>query len=368
MNINVTEETKRGDKQLENNKTQKYFAAANSYGGFISYFDKVFPSGDFDAIYVLKGGPGTGKSSFMKKMSSALIVECSEIEEIYCSSDPHSLDGLIARRGERAVAIIDGTAPHERDAVVPGAIDSIINLGDSWDEKWLRAERHKILGLAREKSDAYKAAYYYLSLAGSCHSEIRRYEGMSYLDKKSVSRAKSLAESIAKSREGKIKTRLTSSFGRYGSFGLNTVRECAHTLYSINGSDTHRRMFMNSLKNELIRLGANMTVAPCPLDPTETDAIYLPEDGVGITYAGGSKIVDASDFADKSDPVDGERIKLAKSVHKQALDEAERWFAIASDMHFRLEEIYTRAMDFTGNDAIYEKTYQKIVNILASEG
>ena len=37
----------------------KYFGAANSYNGFISYFDKIFDSKEYDKIYVLKGGPGT---------------------------------------------------------------------------------------------------------------------------------------------------------------------------------------------------------------------------------------------------------------------------------------------------------------------
>ena len=44
-------------------KISTYFAAANSYRGFISYFDKIFPSTEFEKIFVLKGGPGTGKTT-----------------------------------------------------------------------------------------------------------------------------------------------------------------------------------------------------------------------------------------------------------------------------------------------------------------
>ena len=40
----------------------EYFAAANSYEGFISFFDNIFNSEKFDRIYVIKGGPGTGKT------------------------------------------------------------------------------------------------------------------------------------------------------------------------------------------------------------------------------------------------------------------------------------------------------------------
>ena len=48
--------------------TKKFFAAANSFNGFVSYFDCIFDSKDFSKIYVLKGGPGTGKSSLMRSV------------------------------------------------------------------------------------------------------------------------------------------------------------------------------------------------------------------------------------------------------------------------------------------------------------
>ena len=46
--------------------TREFFASANGYTGFRSYFDEIFDSRDYTAIYVLKGGPGTGKSTLLK--------------------------------------------------------------------------------------------------------------------------------------------------------------------------------------------------------------------------------------------------------------------------------------------------------------
>ena len=132
-----------------------YFAAANSYKGFISYFDKVFDSKDYDRIFVLKGGPGTGKSSLMRRVSEYFSQNNFYVEEILCSSDPSSLDGVIGTKNGRKFAIIDGTAPHERDAVIPGAIDEIINLGGNWDERWLIGKRTEILNLTKEKKKTY---------------------------------------------------------------------------------------------------------------------------------------------------------------------------------------------------------------------
>ena len=50
-------------KESNRNYVSKYFAAANTYKGFISYFDTVFDPEKVSRLYVLKGGPGTGKTA-----------------------------------------------------------------------------------------------------------------------------------------------------------------------------------------------------------------------------------------------------------------------------------------------------------------
>ena len=50
---------------------EKYFAASNSGRGFVSYFDSVFSPSRFEKVYIIKGGPGTGKSYFMKSAANA---------------------------------------------------------------------------------------------------------------------------------------------------------------------------------------------------------------------------------------------------------------------------------------------------------
>ena len=54
----------------------------------------------------------------------------------------------------------------------------------------------------------------------------------------------------------------------------------------------------------------------------------------------------------------------AKVIKKDALIEAERWFSLASELHFELEKIYGEAMDFKKNDEILDVKLQEIKNIL----
>ncbi|MBQ7326088.1 MAG: hypothetical protein IJW93_01255 [Clostridia bacterium] len=342
----------------------KYFAAANTYRGFKSYFDRVFSSDDYDRIYVLKGGPGTGKSSFMKKASTFLYERECVIEEIYCSSDPNSLDGVIAKFGNKKIAILDGTAPHERDAVIPGAIDEIINLGHGWDTSWLTARKKEVLDIAEEKTLAYKAAYSYLSLAGNAYDLILN----AYKTNFDETRAKITAELIINNMsisDSKIETRLISSFGKQGSGRLDTLSKIQGEHIKVCGDEISASLFLSVCKNILESKNIGFTHFPCALDQSATDAIYIPEASLVIDRDTEGEI-NADEFISLP-TLETERIKKARQLWQDSLDEAKRWFVIASDLHFRLEKIYGEAMNFKVIDQIFGSTLTEIVNILEKD-
>ena len=103
---------------------------------FISCFDHLIDETKLNRMLILKGGPGVGKSTFMRRIHAALCAEGEESTLYYCSGDPDSLDA-VALPG-RGVLILDGTAPHIVDPIIPGARDSLINLGAYLDEPAMR--------------------------------------------------------------------------------------------------------------------------------------------------------------------------------------------------------------------------------------
>ncbi len=346
------------------NKENFYFAAANGYNGFKSYFDTVFRSEDYERIYVLKGGPGTGKSSFMKSVLTELKKSGCECESIYCSSDPSSLDGIICENEDKKIAILDGTAPHERDAVIPGAIDEIINLGDSWDEKWLIAEREKILLLNQEKKKAYKTAYSYLKIAGTTQKEKDSLYFAVRNNKKLILDQKFLAETACESKHSKVSTRLISSFGKLGKYRFNTIDENADKLYSIIGEEHFSYVLMNEILNATKNSGEKIIHCPSPFDEKKTEAIYLPESGIAYIVGGNGEKIMAEEYFLKNDDKETEYIRKISEISNAALNEAERWFMIASDFHFRLEDIYSRAMNFESNDEILKNKLSQLKECL----
>ena len=46
-----------------------YFAASNSIKGFFSYYDEIFRAARVSRVFAVKGGPGTGKSRFLRDVA-----------------------------------------------------------------------------------------------------------------------------------------------------------------------------------------------------------------------------------------------------------------------------------------------------------
>ncbi len=61
--------------------------------------------------YLLKGRPGSGKSTMLKKLAAAAAERGFDAEIYHCGFDPNSLDMVAVR--ELGFAIFDSTAPHE---------------------------------------------------------------------------------------------------------------------------------------------------------------------------------------------------------------------------------------------------------------
>ena len=85
-----------------------YFAGGNTAQGFYSLF-RYIPGSETKRLLIIKGGPGTGKSTLLKRLQAKALAAGLKTELFYCSSDPASLDGLSVPA--LGFAAVDGTAP-----------------------------------------------------------------------------------------------------------------------------------------------------------------------------------------------------------------------------------------------------------------
>ena len=134
----------------------QYFLGGNTVRGFVSCYSG-FCRGPEDFLWVIKGGPGCGKSSFMKTIGRAAEEKGLDVEYVLCSGDPESVDGVYFPALHTGYA--DGTAPHVLEAVTPGAAGLYLDLSRFYDRLALQPERRTIEQLQRRYQSLYREAY-----------------------------------------------------------------------------------------------------------------------------------------------------------------------------------------------------------------
>lgn len=145
------------------NTARTLFPGAMGPDGFISCFDHLIPEDALRRRLILKGGPGVGKSTFMRRIHAALC-EHGEASTLYfCSGDPDSLDAVAIPHA--GLLILDGTAPHIVDPVIPGARDSIINLGVCLNEAAMHPRLPHIRACMADHAAASRRARAFLRAA-----------------------------------------------------------------------------------------------------------------------------------------------------------------------------------------------------------
>lgn len=99
------------NKQSQNLGTYKYerFFGASTPDGSVNYIDNI--TKDLSSRYFIKGRPGTGKSTFLKKLLKAIEKNGYASEVYRCSLDTKSLDMVLCP--ELSFCVFDSTAPHE---------------------------------------------------------------------------------------------------------------------------------------------------------------------------------------------------------------------------------------------------------------
>jgi len=113
-------------------------------------------------LYLLKGGSGLGKGTFMKKFANEF--KDSTIDYYYCSGDVSSLDGIIIKNHQ--IGLIDATPPHILDPAYPGlGIDEIIDLSHFIIPEKIQTRREQIDAINSERLGYYKQANGYLTQA-----------------------------------------------------------------------------------------------------------------------------------------------------------------------------------------------------------
>ena len=334
-------------------KENAYFIGANTGRGFAYADPQLFDEGRYNMLYIIKGGPGTGKSSMMKKIREHFESLGAAATSYYCSSDPTSLDAVIIEKDGLSVGIADGTRPHSLDASLPGAVSQIINLGVHWNTSALKDKYDLIAAFSANKSLAFDSAKAYLSAAAKINAELKKYSYKGFDDAKATKFIRRLLSNLPKQKEkAKKRTVITTAISMKGAFRLPTF-DSAKTVMGIMDHDHLAPVFLEKLSEEISGYGHSQYVSYSPLgDITE---IYMPFADLAFVPAGNDtaydKIIRLTRFADKEYFSQNlAKRRFNERCLLEILDGALSSLAEAKKFHFALEDIYVGAMDFDGVD------------------
>ncbi len=311
----------------------QFFLAANSGRGFVSRYAGFPGEGAF--LHILKGGPGTGKSSFLKRIRTEAAAQGLDTESILCSGDPDSLDGLLIPA--LSLAWADGTAPHVLEPGAFGVDADYVNLG-RFCRPLDEAARTRAGELNRAYKARYRDAYALLRAALALDEAGSRPATEAELAAAEETVRRYLDSHPAESgKKGSRELRFLSAISCRGLLRLDATEEmlCKQMLPLPGGPATMERAAVLAEAR-----GLRVICCPRPLNPDELEAVLLPEAGLGFFAPG------------VESPESG--------LRDAALRRATEYLREAKRLHDELEAVYRPFVDFTALTAFTEDSLQSL--------
>ncbi len=350
------------------------FPGGNTSLGFYSFFDEILPQEEARRFMIIKGGPGVGKSTFMKKIAQEMVNRGYDAEYLHCASDCESLDGVVFP--EIKVAIIDGTSPHIVDPKNPGAVDEIINLGEYWNEEDIRKNKDAILDVNRKTKGYFARAYRYLKAAAQFYEDTAVINSWA-LDRGKVNRLADrmikeiFSEVLSSNVEGRSRKLFASAITPQGLKNFLPSLISTGKVYSIKGSQgTGTDIFLERIRESAVRRGYYTEAFYCAFNPAKLEHLIIPEKDVSFTTCNkyhdpGVEVCMVFDF---NRYLDGRVIK----EHSEVLEYNARMFdellekgineiRKAKACHDELEDYYIPCMDFDRIQKCREATLARIL-------
>ena len=255
------------------------FPGGNTSKGFFSYYRENINHGEASYIYMIKGGPGVGKSTFMKSIANKAEEKGYTLTYYYCSSDPDSLDAIKINGPD--IIFVDGTKPHIMDPEYPGCVDNIINLGNFFDVSELQKSKNDIIKLTDEISNLFSLSYKFLSALSPLYNALYdMYFKLSDKDKINSFIRSLKKEIIGEKYENSFKEKkaFLSAITPAGNINFLDKSVNSKTVYILESNIGDITPFiLNEFKYELKRKGFYIETFYCPVDPeNKLEHIYIP--------------------------------------------------------------------------------------------
>ena len=330
-----------------------FFLGANAPEGFCSLFGEL-QRPPVTRFHILKGGPGNGKSTYLRTIADAAEAEGLTTERILCASDPDSLDGLYLP--QLGYAWVDGTSPHVSEPRLPGARDVYVNLGVLWNPDILAPEAGRLEGLFAAHAALRRRAAQYIRAAGAVYDVITALPERIHTEKlKKRAAGIALREFGRKAgRRGELRRRFLSAITPKGPVCLyDTAFALCGKVYVLEDPMGIAVPMLEILREAALDAGFDVYACGHPLAPDACRHLLVPEAGVAFVTSDllfrcpreGARHLHM-DTLMESDPALRRRLRENRRLLKSLLAAAAAAQREAKALHDEIEALYNPGVDF----------------------
>lgn len=348
---------------------RRMFFGGNTSNGFYSLHDNII-SEKRKKLYILKGMPGGGKSSLMKRIGEYLSKQGFTVEFHHCPSDPDSLDSILIT--EKRIALVDGTSPHIMDPVYPGLSDELIDLAQFIDKKKLKINEEEIISAKVANRRAYFNAFSYLKSLRHINDIIveRNKQGVDFEGINAIT--KLIIEEIFSEKEEEMEDLLFRERHAFATAnspkGLadytDTVLEGIRRVYYIKGEKgTGKSTLIKKIYDEAVMRGLSLEVYHDPTFPEKIETLNIKELNTCITSnRNGEKY--ATKTVDLNKHFDENVINIDEyELYNLLIEKATISLVEARKNHDIMEKKYIPTIDYSKIDQIRESLLEEILSL-----
>lgn len=344
------------------------FLGANTPEGFRSEYRTLQTDPRIRRLRILKGGPGCGKSTLMRKVAEAGERLGLRALRVACSSDPDSLDAVVLP--EIGLAVADGTAPHVLEPEVCGCDANYVNLGACYRRTPQPADAAAIAAEKAANRSCYGPAYACLAGCGAVQRAIACLTA--------PVEAAATKEALRQLEEERLPqgdedgSALRCYLSGVTPKGLMQWETGCGTVWAIRDSFRLGAPLLRRLAAAYRKAGYRTVLAMDPFAPDQPsglliptlDRAYLREDPILRTEQRAMKVLNLDAAAEAGLPAaQRERIEALNALRQQLAEEAVGWLARAKAHHDALEQLCRPLVDF---GAVDEET-QRMIDTLLTE-
>lgn len=351
------------------------FLGSNSAGGFYSLYDQL-TGGRFDDLLIIKSGPGSGKSSFMRAVAGELERMGNEPIYVNCSGDPDSLDAVLFPALK--AGLVDGTSPHVLEPDYTGANERYVDLMRFYDLAGTKRERGAIAEHTRAYRAAYAEAYRILRAAGEL-SKARCSAVRAAVD---TTRLKKRVDGIIRrelrgggEKRGRVDRAFLGGLTCRGELcRFDTVDALCPRVCVLADSFGIAAAELERICGAASGAGCDVLACPDPERPEELRHVLVPSRGLAfvsstarLPYTGKpwrTLRLDAMAAA-AMDKAERARLRLFSRVERELRAEAEEALRRAKSEHDALERVYNPFVDFDGVYALAREEAARITELCA---